>query len=249
MGDAIIGLVIGLGIRAPPLAALALAALLPIACTASDRRDTRADAISVVIADFVNSTGDPAFDVSLKHGVAAALGAGGLHLLGGADVADSLRAMNLSADERVTASLAWEIAIREELDALVLGSIERAPDGYVVTVEAVASSGGATLAHESRRAGDRGAVIDALGEAALGVGRQLGAADPLGVARLSDRLTGSIEALAQYAAGREHADRGRHAMAEPYFCRALAIDPRFEAARAALRLDAACDDVAGGPAS
>jgi eukaryotic-like serine/threonine-protein kinase len=243
MRDAIIGLVIARGSRASRLAGLALAALLPIACTASERRGARVDPISVVIADFVNSTGDPVFDVSLKHALAAALGAEGLHVLGCTEVADSLRAMNLSADERVTANLAWEIAIREEIDALVLGSIERVPDGYLVTIDAVASGGGATLAHASRWAADRNAVIDALGGAAHALGRELGDVDAPGAGRLTDRLTGSIEALAQYAAGREHADRGRHAMAEPYFCRALSIDPQFEAARAALQAPNACDDV------
>jgi eukaryotic-like serine/threonine-protein kinase len=239
--DAIIDVSMVRPCRAVRAAALALSALLT-ACAPGDRhtpadRDLR----SVVVADFVNSTTDPIFEFALKHALALALDESTrLQVFDGVQVADSLRAMNRSADERLTADLAWEIAVREEIDALVLGSIDALDEGYAITIEAVASDDGATLIRETVRASGRDGVIDALGQAALKLYRGLGEPSAMPAASpLKARMTASLVALAHYAAGREHADRGRHALAGPHYCRALAVDPGFELARDALRLAAA----------
>jgi eukaryotic-like serine/threonine-protein kinase len=236
--------------RAVRAAALALSALLLPACAPGDRHaPADRDLTSVVVADFVNSTGDPIFDFALKHALALALDeSAALQVFDGAQVADSLRAMNRSADERLTADLAWEMAVREEIDALILGSIDVLEEGYTVTIEAVASEDGATLIRETVRALARDGVIDALGQAALKLLRGLG--EPAGMpaaSPLTARMTGSLDALAHYAAGREHADRGRHALAAPHYCRALAVDPGFELARDALRAAAALSRTAYSP--
>jgi eukaryotic-like serine/threonine-protein kinase len=228
-------------VRAPAL----LATALLLAGCAADRGTASDEPQSLVVADFVNATGDARFDVALKHALAIALAESPrLHVFEGPAVADSLRAMNESADARLTADLAWEIAVREEIDLLVLGTIEPLPAGYTVTIEAVAADDGRTFARVSASAADDARVIDAVGQAAIDLRRGLGEPFPASGVPLSGRLTGSIDALASYAAGREHADKGRHADAAPHFCRALSLDPQFEAAREALRAPEACGDVA-----
>jgi eukaryotic-like serine/threonine-protein kinase len=230
--------------------ALPVSALLLAGCAAADSGSPLAVPRSALVADFVNTTGDARFDVALKHALALALSESPrLHVFEGPEVADGLRAMNESADARVSADLAWEIAVREEIDLLVLGTIEPLGPGYTVTVEAVASDDGRTIARVSAAAEGSSGVVDAVGQAALDLRRSLGDRGAAAGVPLSAALTGSIDALAHYGAGREHADKGRHAAAAPYFCRALSIDPGFEAAREALPSPDACDDVGDAPGS
>ena len=77
-----------------------------------------------MLADFANTTGEPVFDGALKVALAVALEQSPfLKVFPDQRVQETLRLMERSPDERVTRSLAREIAQREQLKALLAGSI------------------------------------------------------------------------------------------------------------------------------
>ena len=79
---------------------------------------------TIVLADFMNTTGEPVFDGALKVALAVALEQSPfLKIFPDERVRETLRLMQRPPDERVTRSVAREIARREQLKALVAGSI------------------------------------------------------------------------------------------------------------------------------
>ena len=79
---------------------------------------------TIVLADFVNTTGEPVFDGPLKVALAVALEQSPfLKVFPDDRVRETLRLMQRAPDERVARSLARDVARRERLKALVAGSI------------------------------------------------------------------------------------------------------------------------------
>src|SRR5207247_93853 len=89
---------------------------------------TRAAALTdkdtILLADFVNTTGDAVFDGTLKQGLAVQLSQSPfLNLFPDARVRQTLRLMGRSPDDRVTKEVAREICQRQGLKAFLAGSI------------------------------------------------------------------------------------------------------------------------------
>ena len=118
------------GRRSTVLALLAVAAVI-IAVAASvylvrhgtsGQRAVLTGKNTVLIADFDNTTGDPVFDGTLRQAVAVQLGQTPfLNIVSEERVRETLRYMERSPDERVTRDLAREIAVRQGVEALLLG--------------------------------------------------------------------------------------------------------------------------------
>ena len=218
------------------LRALAAPLLLVVAaCTPEPPPAPPAPPVRVIVADFV--TADAACSLTLKHAVSIALAhSPGVQVLPGTQVADALRGMNRSADERVSADIAWEIAGREGLELLILGSMTAEQNGFVLGVEAVSVRSGDTVARAEERAAGRDAAIDAAGAAAWRLALELAPGSDAGQVPppLSAITTQSVEAFSLYARGREEWDKGRPALAAPYFAKALTVDPGFSLAARAL---------------
>jgi hypothetical protein len=109
--------------------ALTLAAIV-IAAAASfcwlNRAPALTDKDTVLIADFVNTTGDAVLDGTLKQALAVQLEQSPfLNIFSEERVRESLRFMGRQPDERVTRDVAWEICQRQGLKAMLLGSISK----------------------------------------------------------------------------------------------------------------------------
>ena len=69
---------------------------------------------SVLLADFVNTTGDPVFDGTLKQALAVQLEQSPyLNIVPESKIRDTLRFMGRSGDERITTDVAREICQRQ----------------------------------------------------------------------------------------------------------------------------------------
>src|SRR6185503_10561178 len=113
---------------------------LPGSATLTDR-DT------IILADFVNTTGEPVFDGALKVALAVALAQSAfLKVFSDDNVRETLRLMQRSPEERVTRAIAREIARREQLKALVAGSISKLGTEYVLALEAISAETGDVMA-------------------------------------------------------------------------------------------------------
>ena len=78
----------------------------------------------VVLADFVNNTGDPVFDGTLRQGLAIQLEQSPfLKIMEDAQVQGVLRLMSLPPGSRITNQIAHEICVREGAAATIEGAI------------------------------------------------------------------------------------------------------------------------------
>ena len=102
---------------------------------------------SILLSDFVNTTGDPVFDGTLKQALAVQLEQSPfLNIFPQERVRDTLRYMGRSSDERLTPDLARQVCQRESIKAALNGSIATMGSQYVVGVDAINCQTGDTLA-------------------------------------------------------------------------------------------------------
>src|SRR5207249_1413555 len=130
---------------------------------------------TIVLADFANTTGDPVFDGALKVALAVALEQSPFLKVFPDDRArETLRLMERSPDERITRSIAREIAQREQLKALLAGSIASLGRNYVLALEAINAQTGDVMAREQAEAASKEQVLTSLGAAILRLRQKLG---------------------------------------------------------------------------
>jgi eukaryotic-like serine/threonine-protein kinase len=185
----------------------------------------------VVLADFVNNTGDPIFDGTLRQGLAIDLEQSPfLKIMDDDQVHRALRLMSVAQDARVTNPVAHEICLREGAAATIDGAIAIVGKSYVLTLHAVACQEGATLAREQVQAKDKDHVLNVMGAAAAAMratlGESLKSIEKLN-RPLEQATTPSLEALQNYTTGHSEMSRGHSLAAVPLFQRAVALDPNF----------------------
>ena len=193
---------------------------------------------TIVVADFINTTGDPVFDGTLKQALGSQLEQSPfLSILSDIRVREALRLMNRSPDERVSKDIAREICQRQGFKAFLTGSISNIGSHYVVTLEATNAQTGDTIALEQAEADSKEQVLAALGTAATNLRKQLG--ESLASIQKYDKpihqaTTSSLEALKYYSNGIEQQLKGRYLDAIPSFKKATEIDQNFARAYAAM---------------
>jgi eukaryotic-like serine/threonine-protein kinase len=131
----------------------------------SPSRPGLTDKHTVVLADFANATGDPAFDGTLRQILAVRLGNSPyLALLSDARVSQTLRLMGRPADAKLTPDVAAEICERTGSAAVVEGSITRLESEYMLGLRAKNCRTGDVLDEEQAPAAKKDDVFKALGQ-------------------------------------------------------------------------------------
>ena len=222
---------------AVPIAALLLAVVAGIFFyTRRSSHLTEKD--SILLADFVNTTGDPVFDGTLKQALAVQLEQSPyLNVFPQGRVRDTLRFMGRSPDERVTPDLAREICQREGIKAIIDGTIGNIGSQYVVDVNAINCQNGDTLAHEQVQADTKEQVLGAVGKAASSLRGKLGeslASVQKFDAPIEGATTSSLEALKAFSLGEAEREKGSELASIPLYKRAIELDPNFAIAYAHL---------------
>ena len=193
---------------------------------------------SILLADFVNTTGDPVFDGTLKQALAVQLEQSPyLNIVPDQTVRKALQFMSRSTDERVTGSVAREICEREHIKAMLSGSIATLGSQYVVALDATNCATGDSLAREQVTAATKEAVLPAVGKAASSLRGKLGeslASVQKFDTSVTEATTSSLEALKAYAAADQMRNGGSEAESIPLFQRAIELDPNFAMAHARL---------------
>jgi tetratricopeptide (TPR) repeat protein len=192
---------------------------------------------SLVLADFVNTTGEAVFDGTLRQALAVQLEQSPyLHVVGDERVRKVLRLMGRAPDERVTNAVAREVCEREGVKAMMSGSVSSLGQSYVVGLEATNCHTGDSLAREQREAGRREDVLKALGQAASAMRAKLGESLP-SIQKfdtpVDDATTSSLEALKAYSMGEEQRASG-DVESIPFYKKAIALDPNFALAQGRL---------------
>ena len=224
------------GIKRHKLAA-AIIALLLIAATGSafylyKRNSNRlTDRDTVLLTDFINTTGEPVFDGTLKQALAVHLGQTPfLNLFPEERVRETLRFMGRSPDDRITKDVGREICERQGIKAMLTGSIASLGSHYVITLEAINPRSGDPIAREQIEAESKEKVLSSLGTAASNLRQKLG--ESLSSIQKYDvsieqATTSSLEALKAFAMGNDERARGRPRESLAFYKRATEIDPNF----------------------
>ena len=192
----------------------------------------------ILLADFVNTTGESVFDGTLKQALAVQLGQSPyLNVFPEERVRRALRYMGRSPDERVTSEVAREISEREGIKAILDGSIASLGSQYVITLNAVNSHTGEPLAQEQVSADSKEQVLAALGKAASSLRAKLG--ESLSSIQKFDKpleqaTTSSLEALKAFSLGQAQHMKLSDPEAIPFLKRAVELDPNFAQAYATL---------------
>ncbi len=193
---------------------------------------------SVVLADFVNTTGDAVFDGTLKQALAVQLEQSPyLNLLPESRIREALRFMGRQPDERITNEVAREICLREGAKAMLTGSILSLGTHYVITLSALNARTCDVLAREDAEAGSKEQVLTSLDKAASQLRSKLG--ESIGSIQkfatpLEQATTSSLEALQAFSLGQAEHEKLADDKAIPYLKRAVELDPNFAMASATL---------------
>ena len=193
---------------------------------------------TVLLADFVNTTGDAVFDGTLKQALAVQLAQSPyLNILPDSRLQRALRFMGRSPDERITKDIAREICQREGIKAMLTGSISGLGSHYVITLEAVNAQTGDTLDREQVEADSKEQVLKSLDHAATSLREKLGesiASVQKFATPLEAATTSSLDALKEFSLGEAAHSRFDDDGAIPHLKRAVELDPNFAMAWAVL---------------
>jgi eukaryotic-like serine/threonine-protein kinase len=185
----------------------------------------------ILLANFVNKTGDPIFDNSLDKPLEVKLTESPfLSVLSEADVASTMRMMRRNPDERVTQDLGVEICKRRGLRALVVPEIAAIGNTYVITLDAMDAHNQKLIARQQAEANNKDQVVAALGKAGSQLRKRLGE-DLSSLQKFDAPLdlatTSSLDALQAYRSGLTLYRSGKRREAIPFFERAVELDPQF----------------------
>ena len=160
---------------------------------------------SLILADFVNRTGDPVFDTTLNQALQIDLEQSPvINIVSQQHLMQSVKYLGKPADTPLTPAIAREIGEREGMKAILTGTIANLGKEYVITLTAQNTATGDEIVSEQAQAPDKEHVLDALGKAAAAMRARLG--EDLASIKMLDTpfgqaTTGSLEAFRAYALG------------------------------------------------
>ena len=220
---------------------LAAAAVLAISAAAYlylQRAPKLTDKDTIVLADFVNKTGDSVFDGTLRQGLAVQLEQSPfLSLVPDERIQATLRLMNRPADAPLTLEIATEVCERTGAAAVLEGSIASLGSRYVLGLRSKNCRTGAVIDDEQVQAATKEDVLNMLSQIAAKfrtrAGESLATVKQLETP-LAEASTPSLEALKQYSAALKTGLFPDPSAAVPLLQRAIEIDPQFAMAHAFL---------------
>jgi DNA-binding winged helix-turn-helix (wHTH) protein/tetratricopeptide (TPR) repeat protein len=193
---------------------------------------------SIVVADFVNTTGDPVFDDTLKQGLSVQLSQSPFfNILPDQKVSDTLKLMGRASGDRLTPEVAREICMRSSSKVMLAGSISNLGTQYVIGLKVVNCNSGEVLAQEQVQAVTKEEVLKMLGHETTRLRQRLG--ESLSSIRrfdvpLDQVTTPSLDALKAFSMAQIiRSEKGDRA-AIPFLNRAVELDPSFAMAHAFL---------------
>ncbi len=233
--------------RRVPMLVIAAALLVTLAAGAfwfrnhsSAKAALPASKNSIIVADFINKTGDPVFDSTLNQALRVQLGQSPvLDIISQQHLRQSLQFLGRKQDEPITPQIAHEIGERDgAVKAILSGTIAPLGKAYVITLDAQNTVNGDDIATEEATAPDKEHVLDALNQVATGLRGKLGESLS-SIKRLNapfgQATTPSLEAFRAYALGDEAHQKGNDIPeAEDHYKRALELDPKLAMAWARL---------------
>jgi len=188
------------------------------------------DPVSVLVGDFENHTGDPVLDNTLEPMLGLALeGASFINVYGREDArkqAEKLPNPTNKLDEQT----ARQIAMSQEINAVITGEINLRGDQYDITAIAMDGVSGKVLARSDISITNKNEIISSLPKLAAPIRKALGdnTPDSKQFKEVSGGFTSaSLEAVHQDALGVDEQFAGKFQEAFDSFQKAAQLDPNF----------------------
>ena len=201
------------------------------------RPPTLTDKDTIVLADFINRTGDPVFDQTLRQGLAVQLGQSPfLSIVADDRIRRALQLMGQPPTAPLTDDVARDVCVRTGSTAVVGGSIASLGTQYILGLRAQNCATGDLLDEEQLQAARKEDVVNVLSRLATQFRTRVG--ESLATVRqhstpLEESSTASLDALKAYSAAYRAIGTPT---AIPLLKRAVEIDPGFAIAHSQLGL-------------
>jgi tetratricopeptide (TPR) repeat protein len=188
----------------------------------------RHETVSVLIADFVNRTGDPVLTGTIEQSLGIALGAASFIETYPRQDAQRIAAA-LKAGSTLDDATARMVSRREGIKVILTGSIEPSGSRYTLTVKAEDPATGKVLATATDRASSKDDVLKGVGALASKMRSALGEtpSESAKLAAVETFTAGSLEAARDFSTAQDLALQGKDEDAIDYCKRALEKDPQF----------------------
>ena len=192
----------------------------------------------IVVADIDNATGEDVFDDTLRQALIVQLRQSPfLNVVSEDRIRESLRFMKKPNGQRLTLDVAREVCQRQNVKAMLHGSINKLGENYVIGLTALNCANGETLASEQVQAGRREDVLTELGRGTRimreGLGETLATLEKYDVP-IQRATTASLDALKAFTQGVLAHGAGEFDKAVSHLERAITLDPEFAIAFAQL---------------
>jgi DNA-binding winged helix-turn-helix (wHTH) protein/tetratricopeptide (TPR) repeat protein len=192
----------------------------------------------VILADFVNTTGEPVFDDALRQALEIGLGQSpSIQIMPERKASVILTQMGHAAEDRMTGKTAIEVCQRAGGKVTIQGSITSLGSVYLIGLAAIRCDNGEPIANEQAQARHKEDVVDALGRVTVQLRTRLGESLPSIQkynAPLEQATTASLDALNAYSLALLTWDKKGDHDSLPIFKKAVELDPNFAQAHGAL---------------
>ncbi|MGC1105929.1 MAG: tetratricopeptide repeat protein [Candidatus Acidiferrales bacterium] len=193
---------------------------------------------AVLVTDFENQTGDPRFDYALGTAFSVSLQQSHrVNIFPHDQLAPILQMMGQTAGQKITRGVGREICQRVNIRGLIAASVTRTGQEYEIAAQLIDPQTDETVRSYLGRSHGEDHLLDALDEISAQVRRDLGESlyqihrAQLPLARVT---TPSLQALKDYSNGKLLWQAAKYDEALANFREAVAIDPDFAMANAAL---------------
>jgi serine/threonine protein kinase/Flp pilus assembly protein TadD len=186
--------------------------------------------VSVVVTEFENRTGDPAFDQTPRELISTALGQSHqVFVFPSSRLPEVLRRMELPESDVVNEHVGTEICTREGLQSVIAGSISKLGSSYLIVVRVLNCNGDPIISIEKGFSGPEH-LPSAIDEIAATI-RHRGGESKAAIQQASQPLalvtSSSLEALKLYSSGKQQLYLGNFARATSLFEKAVEMDSNF----------------------
>lgn len=194
------------------------------------------DPVSVIVADFANTTGDSVFDETLEPPLSVALEDASFISSFNRNQARKIAAQLKPGVTALDESTARLVGDREGINFVVAGLIEKKGSGYKVQAKTLEVASGKTVLEVNETAADKKGVLGIVDRVAARTRRALGDSTPESVqlSAAGTFTTNSLEAAHAYALAQEAQWAGKFEEAIPLYEQAISSDASLGRAYAGL---------------
>ena len=212
-----------------PLAVAVAAALLTLSGYIywATRPPVTHDPVTVAIADFVNSTGDAAFDRTVEPMLRRGLDEAGF--ITAYDRVRIRQQLGIRLPEKLDDATTRELALKQGIAVVLAGSVASRGSGYEITVKAIKTVTGEVVTDTSRRAANKDQVPDAATRLVTTIRTALGdeTSDSAQLLAMRSLSTTSMDVAANYGAAIAAQSNGQVEEARARYQRTVELDPNF----------------------